>query len=208
MKVKIKLIIPCDNRNDMMPEVEKFINELHEADKDIYIVKSFSALASRARNDGIFGQHVDLKKPENLLEYDIYAFLDSDVCPKVDDYLKALYNTKKDEFLTGLYQIRGGKNYACGFVRGTKLLTIAKDRIHEYEYVDWTGGGLLIVGSEVLKKLSNPFFHEGVISWSDRDGVERSEIIGEDVVFSFKAVEAGFKIKIVHYLVADHIIWG
>jgi hypothetical protein len=190
----------------MMPEVERFINELHEADKDIHIFKSYSALVSRARNDGIFGQHVDLKRPLELIDYDVYAFLDSDVCPEVDDYLKALYSTQRDEFLTGLYQIRDGNNYACGFVQGTKLLTLAKEKIHEYEYVDWTGGGLLIVGSDVLKRLTNPFFHEGVVSWTDKHGVERSDIIGEDVVFSFKAVAAGFKIKILHYLIADHII--
>lgn len=203
--MRIKIIIPCDNRNDVMPEVETFVSELHEADKDISIVKSFSALASRARNDGVFGQHVDLKKPGDLLEYDIYAFLDSDVCPKVDDYLRALRNAKRDEFLTGLYQMRGGKNYACGFSRGTRLLTLAKEKIHEYESVDWTGGGLLIVGSDVLRNLTNPFFHEGVVSWRDKDGVDRSEIVGEDVVFSFKATTAGFKIKIIHYLIADHL---
>lgn len=204
--MRIKLIIPCNNRNDLKPEVEKFIRDLHDADKDISIFKSFSALASRARNDGIFGQHVNLQRPNDLLRYDIYAFLDSDVCPKVDDYLKALYDARSDEFLTGLYQIRGGKNYACGLFQGTRLLTLTKEEVHKREYVDWAGGGLLIVGSDVLKKMANPFFHEGVISWKDSDGTARSEIIGEDVMFSFKATTAGFKIKIVHYLIADHLI--
>jgi hypothetical protein len=91
-------------------------------------------------------------------------------------------------------------------MRGTKLVTISKEDIHKYEYVDWTGGGLIIIGSDILRKMSHPFFHEGVVSWKDGDGVERSDIIGEDVVFSFKAVAAGFKIKVLHYLIADHII--
>jgi hypothetical protein len=196
--VRVKLIIPCNNRNDLMPEVEKFVNELHEADKDIFIVKSFSALVSRARNDGIFGQHINLRKPGDLLDYDIYAFLDSDVCPNVDDYLDVLHSTRRDELLTGLYQMRGGENYACGFLMGSRLLTLAKEDIHSHDSVDWAGGGLLIVGADVLRKLDNPFFHEGVVSWTDKCGVDRSDIIGEDVVFSFKATAAGFKIKIAH----------
>lgn len=203
--MKIKLVIPCNNRNDIMPEVEQFIKELHEADKDILIVKSFSALVSRARNDGIFGQHVNLKSPSDLLEHDIYAFLDSDVRPKVVDYLEALRSTKRHEIFTGLYRMRGGENYACGFLSGTRLLTLPQTEIHNHESVDWAGGGLLIVGSDVLRKLDNPFFHEGVVTWKDKSGLDRSEIIGEDVVFSFKAKAAGFKIKIKHSLIADHL---
>jgi hypothetical protein len=71
--------------------------------------------------------------------------------------------------------------------------------------VDWAGGGLLIVGSDVLRELDNPFFHEGVISWRDTNGLDMSEIIGEDVVFSFKAISAGFRIKVLHNLIAEHL---
>jgi cellulose synthase/poly-beta-1,6-N-acetylglucosamine synthase-like glycosyltransferase len=203
--MRIKIVIPCNNRNDLVPEVQQLVETIHEADKHISIVKSFSALASRARNDGIFGRHINYKRPGVLLEHDIYAFLDSDVCPEADDYLEALHNAKRNEFLTGLYQIRGGHDYACGFRSGPRLLTVPKEEIQNHEFVDWAGGGLIIVGSDVLKEMDNPFFHEGVISWKDKDGIDRSEIIGEDVVFSFKAISAGFKIKVLHNLIADHL---
>jgi hypothetical protein len=203
--VKIKLIIPCNNQSDLMPEVQELVERIYETDKCISIMKSFSALASRARNDGIFGRHVNYKRPGALLEHDIYAFLDSDVCPEVDDYLEALYSAKRDELSTGLYQMRGGHNYACGFRSGHRLLTVPKEEICNHDFVDWAGGGLLIVGADVLKELDNPFFHESVISWRDANGLDRSEIIGEDVVFSFKAVSAGFKIRVLHNLIADHL---
>jgi hypothetical protein len=188
-----------------VPEVQKLVEEIHKTDECISIVKSFSALVSRARNDGIFGRHVSYKRPGALLEYDIYAFLDSDVCPEVDEYLEALHNARRDELSTGLYQMRGGHNYACGFRSGPRLLTVPKEEICNYDFVDWAGGGLLIVGSDVLRELDNPFFHEGVISWRDTNGLDMSEIIGEDVVFSFKAISAGFRIKVLHNLIAEHL---
>lgn len=204
--MKSKLIVPCNNQNAIHPKVEQFLSKLHDVDGDIRVIKSKSALISRARNEGIFERYIDLRHPTSLLDHDVYAFLDSDVLPKIDTYLETLYSTKSNEVVTGLYPARGRKEYAVGFTKGALLMSVSISAASKVSNVEWAGGGLLFVGVDVLRNIGYPYFHEGVASWEDENHVERATIYGEDVMFSLKVGKAGFKIRVEHELVAEHFI--
>lgn len=203
--MKIKLIVPCNNQSDVKPQVMEFLRELNRLRPDICVMLSKNALVSRSRNVGVFGRYVDLKYPRDLLEYDVYAFLDSDVLPQVGDYITTLEKMDRTVMYTGLYLIRDAETYAAGFIQGSRITSLTKDEVMKTQAVEWAGGGLLFVGADVLAKIAYPYFHEGVASWTDVSGVERSVIIGEDVMFCIKVCNSGSLIRVAHNLVAEHL---
>lgn len=203
--MKVKVIVPVNNQNDVKPKVKSMLDELSTRFDDIHIMKSQNALPSRARNSGIFGMYTDLKWPKHLLkDYDVYAFLDSDVLPNVDDYERALKGADRNTCATGAYKIRGEEAYALGFLNLPYIASVKSNQPLP-EVVDWAAGGLLIIGADILSTIPNPYFHELIISWTDDQGVERSTIVGEDVAFSININRAGNKIKVIRDLVADHL---
>jgi hypothetical protein len=181
------------------------LNELHSARPDILIVKSRSALPSRARNEGIFNKYIDLRYPGELLEHELYVFLDGDVLPDLARFLRAIDASDADTFSTGIYEARGGKALALGDFLGPLCVSYKREGIADRETADWAGGGLLFVGRNVLRNLEFPYFHESVISWRDQQGTDRASIIGEDVSFCMKAQGKNFKLKILHELEAQHL---
>lgn len=197
--------MPVRNQSEVKPSVKAMLGNLERRFDNISIMKSQNALPSRARNSGIFGMYTDLRWPKTLLkDYDVYAFLDSDVLPDIDVYEEALRTAHADTCVTGAYKIRGEQAYALGFLN---LPYIASIKVGQPlpETVDWAAGGLLIIGANVLSTIANPYFHELVISWRDDQGIERSTIVGEDVAFSISLIKAGHKISVNKQLIAKHL---
>jgi cellulose synthase/poly-beta-1,6-N-acetylglucosamine synthase-like glycosyltransferase len=204
--LKGKLIVPCNNQSDIHPQVMKFLTELHKLRPELTVTKSCNALCSRARNEGIFDDYVDLLDPSALIKHDFIAFLDSDVLPDLEIYLRVLDSMTDDGVYTGTYKMRGAETFALGFIKGPDMIALNRADIAQTTNVDWTGGGLLFIGRKVFTKIVNPYFHEGVISWTDPQGVARSAIIGEDVMFSMKLTRAGYKINVINDLIAQHFV--
>jgi hypothetical protein len=182
-----------------------FLVELNQVRPDILVVKSRSALVSRSRNEGIFNRYLDLRFPIDLLEHEVYVFLDGDVLPDLSAFLHVIDYCDADTFGTGIYEARGKKAMALGDFMGPLILSFKKEEVARHDTAEWAGGGLIFAGRNVLAKLEFPYFHESVISWRSTDGAERAAIIGEDVSFCMKARGHGFKLKIFHELEAEHL---
>jgi hypothetical protein len=203
--LRIRIIVPLLNRGGIVKKVQTFLNELHEERPEFEIMKSKSALPSRARNEGIFGRYIDLMYPGSLLQHDVYAFLDGDVLPTVKAYLSVLDDADVNTFSTGVYPTRGGKSFAFGEFKGGMLISYRNKIPPTLDHVGWAGGGLLFVGANVLRSLNYPYFHETVVSWKDDQNIARAAIFGEDVAFCLKARQRGFKLALMHGLIAEHL---
>jgi len=88
---------------------------------------------------------------------------------------------------------------ACG--RGTKAFRV-KDmpNLERNEKglveVDYAGLGCMVVKRGVFEALTYPWFSGPVMNWTDKNGVECSDIWTDDAYFCHRAKEAGFKIYV------------
>jgi len=199
-----RIVVPATNQSAIHPRVHNFLIEVDSARDDVEVVKVNNALPDRARNAGILGGYNNVKWPIKYITRDVYIFIDSDVLPDKNSFFQQLDVCDADTCVSGLYECRGGGTYAVGTISGPNVTAIKKKDIRNFSTVDWAGGGLFFVGANHIKRIANPFFTSGVVSWKDDQGVERSEIIGEDVVFSMKLVKSGAAITINHKLKAQH----
>jgi hypothetical protein len=199
------VVIPLLNRGGIVESVMDFLIALNKLRPDILVVKSKSALPSRARNEGVFNRYLDLRHPGDLLEHEVYIFLDGDVLPDLDCFVRAIDEANADTFSTGIYEARGGKALAMGDFLGSLCVSYKQSTVADREYAEWAGGGLLLVGRNILREIEFPYFHESVISWQDQSGIERATIVGEDVSFCMKARSHNFKLRILHELEAKHL---
>jgi len=203
--MRVKIVMPIDNHSEPNPRVWEFLSHIHELRPGWTIVKSRSALISRARNEGTVGLYTDLKYPNHLLDHEVYAYVDSDVVPDVHAYLRVIEGVGSEDFMTGCYKGRGTDAYALGITIGHSFRPYTLEEAKVLDYADWAGGGLLFIGVGALRTIAYPYFHEGVISWKDESNRERAAIIGEDVVFCDKVRKAGVKLRVANSLFADHI---
>jgi len=207
--MKTRIIVPCNNHGDIERDLWALLRTLESKRSDVTILKCRSALVSRARNIGVFGRRINLTWPSaSMFTDDVYWFIDADTIPRYDDVIHAIDLANRDTFATGLYQIRGSQNYALGSIdmRRNKIESWSKEDVasRDRSTLGWAGGGLLIVGANVLMKIPTPYFHESVVMFADPDGTLRSDIVGEDVTFTNKIIQSGTPLEIYDFLKADH----
>jgi len=147
----------------------------------------------------------DLRYPVEFLAHDIYCFLDSDVVPKVNEYIAAVESMGESDFATGHYRGRGVKERALGMIVGARFKPLSLSEVDSHATVDWAGGGLLFITKQALSKVPFPYFHEGIVGWKDDTGRERATIIGEDVVFCIAVRRTGVALRVIPSLSGKHL---
>ena len=120
-------------------------------------------------------------------------FIDDDMLHPPDIVQKLMEYNK--DIVSGLYFTRGG-HYHPLLMKRAKLEMAKYEPMYEYPKglveVDATGGGCLLIKTDVFKKLKKPWF-------------VKNHVYGEDTYFCELARRAGFKIFVDTNLVCGHL---
>ena len=183
--IKIKLIIPVwpDFKRAAQSCLIESIKQLEQANKgkfDIPISVCTHSLLSSARNSGV-DKTTSAKKQRSITDCDYCLFVDADTgftfenivalfdlqVPVVGGGYRYRFGETKDHFVAGYWQ-KGfpGLNESCVAKNETGIIT-----------VDWSGGGFLLVRSDVFSKIEYPWFRYGVIEQGET-AFEYSEDMG------------------------------
>lgn len=138
-------------------------------------------------------------------------FIDSDTIPPFNAIKKLLLADK--EIISGLTPIvehdESRKNDSNGFYR--KLNVVGKNDQFVNEFigtieVKGAGGSCILIKREVFEKMEAPWYR---FQYKDDNG--KSIVIGEDILFTVKAQEIGYKIWADTALICKHekpILWS
>ena len=135
----------------------------------------------------------------DLLNYDFFFFVDSDIVWKIKDLLKLLkHNT---ELCCAPYLRRSGGEYCCGRWDGDTYTGKAfKPTETGFKLISFTGAGFLLIAKHALEKMPYPYFRN-ILYKHPEGGLDQ---LSEDYSFCAMAKEAGlriwcdFDINIVH----------
>ncbi|HZX34326.1 MAG TPA: hypothetical protein VFF09_03005 [archaeon] len=122
--------------------------------------------AIKNNSDYLFLLDADILAPPNVIEK---------LIEKGKDAISGPYHLKEPPYRPLAYKKSAVKGVYDIFTG------IEEEKMYE---VDGVGGGCLLIKREVLEKIGEPYFHFSL------DGKD----IGEDLYFSFKAQEKGFKL--------------
>jgi len=148
------------------------------------------------------------QKPfQGKVKYDYLLWLDSDMIFTVDDF-KKLFKHKED-IISGIYNFEGGKGLTCGkwdidFFKANGYMpyfteeTIIKEPKDDRGLVtvDYTGFGFLLVKYGVFERMEYPWFFPEWTEVINDKSVKIRDFSMEDVAWSNKARELGFKIYV------------
>lgn len=138
-----------------------------------------------ARNQTILGP----MRAEGF-DYDWLMWIDSDQKWEAEDILRLVEDDK--DIVSGLTPISMSGDTQCGWINedGEQVFLNDKDEFDTpIQEVDFAGFGFLLVRKGVFEKLAYPYFQFG--TRMTKSGLK---FLGEDVAFSQKVKDKGFKI--------------
>lgn len=114
-------------------------------------------------------------------------FLDDDVLPPPDAFLQL--TAWKKPVVSGLYYKRQGKIVPTAYREGAHG-PVPIPSVGTPGFVDFVGGGCLLIHKVVFEKLKYPWFE-----WTiDQEALPSKDRLGEDFNFCRKARQAGFEV--------------
>ena len=146
------------------------------------------------------------QKPfDGKVEYDVWVTIDSDVIFTPKHLIELIEDTDKYPVISGMYKMANSKYIAA--VREWNLAHFIKNGVYEFidpetfdkdikhHEVAYVGMGFMACTREVLEKIEYPYFNYPTEEL-EVDGKTISQIFSEDVSFSKRVTDAGYKIVI------------
>jgi hypothetical protein len=146
------------------------------------------------------------QKPfDGKVEYDVWVTIDSDIIFTPKHLIELIEDTDKYPVISGMYKMANSKYIAA--VREWNLAHFIKNGVYEFidpetfdkdikhHEVAYVGMGFMACTREVLEKIEYPYFNYPTEEL-EVDGKTISQIFSEDVSFSKRVTDAGYKIII------------
>ncbi len=146
------------------------------------------------------------QKPfDGKIEYDVWVTIDSDVIFTPKHLIELIEDTDKYPVISGMYRMSNSKYIAA--VREWNLAHFIKNGVYEFidpetldkdvkhHEVAYVGMGFMACTREVLEKIEYPYFNYPTEEL-EVDGKTISQVFSEDVSFSKRVTDAGYKIVI------------
>jgi hypothetical protein len=146
------------------------------------------------------------QKPfDGKIEYDVWVTIDSDIIFKAKQLIELIEDTDKFPVISGVYRMSNSKYIAA--VREWNLAHFIKNGVYEFidpetldedvkhHEVAYVGMGFMACTREVLEKIEYPYFNYPTEELQV-DGKTISQVFSEDVSFSKRVTDAGYKIVI------------
>jgi len=146
------------------------------------------------------------QKPfDGKVEYDVWVTIDSDIIFKAKQLIELIEDTDKFPVISGVYRMSNSKYIAA--VREWNLAHFIKNGVYEFidpetldedvkhHEVAYVGMGFMACTREVLEKIEYPYFNYPTEELQI-DGKTISQVFSEDVSFSKRVTDAGYKIVI------------
>jgi hypothetical protein len=146
------------------------------------------------------------QKPfDGKVEYDVWVTIDSDIIFKAKQLIELIEDTDKFPVISGVYRMSNSKYIAA--VREWNLAHFIKNGVYEFidpetldedvkhHEVAYVGMGFMACTREVLEKIEYPYFNYPTEELQV-DGKTISQVFSEDVSFSKRVTDAGYKIVI------------
>ena len=131
---------------------------------------------------------------EGQLSYDKIMWIDSDIAFEVEDVLKLYYSDH--DIITGAYLLANGESPAYPKFLGRAYTVNEIQDMTELQEIEATGFGFLCVKGGVFENLTRPWFAPVIVKtkYEDDDTEYEIPIMGEDIAWSYRVRELGFKI--------------
>jgi hypothetical protein len=146
------------------------------------------------------------QKPfDGKIEYDVWVTIDSDIIFKAKQLIELIEDTDKFPVISGVYRMSNSKYIAA--IREWNLAHFIKNGVYEFidpetldegvkhHEVAYVGMGFMACTREVLEKIEYPYFNYPTEELQV-DGKTISQVFSEDVSFSKRVTDAGYKIVI------------
>lgn len=146
------------------------------------------------------------QKPfDGKVEYDVWVTIDSDIIFTAKQLIELIEDTDKYPVISGMYKMANSKYITA--VKEWNLTHFIKNGVYEFidpetfdkdikhHEVAYTGMGFMACTREVLEKIEYPYFNYPTEELQV-DGKTISQIFSEDVSFSKRVTDAGYKIVI------------
>lgn len=151
------------------------------------------------------------QKPFDTIEFDVWITIDSDVIFTPQQVIELIESTELHPVVSGMYRMSNLTNYAI--VKDWDTAFFAKNGFFEFitpQFVDdwkkesglkflpvhYAGMGFFAVRSEVLKKLTYPYFQGEVQEVITEDGKVLRDLCSEDVNFCKNILKLGYPIVV------------
>jgi len=147
----------------------------------------------------------DQKPFDGKIDYDVWVTIDSDIIFTPKQLIELIEDTDKYPVISGIYRMANSKYIAA--VKEWDLAHFIKNGVYEFidpETLDkdikhhevvYSGMGFMACTREVLEKIKYPYFNYPTEEL-EIDGKTVSQIFSEDVSFSKRVTDAGYKIVI------------
>ena len=174
----------------------------------IALTNDYSAYApfTRMMTLGLDTMRGNEQKPfDGKVEYDVWVTIDSDIIFTAKQLIELIEDTDKYPVISGMYKMFNSKYIAA--VKEWNLAHFIKNGVYEFidletfdkdikhHEVAYTGMGFMACTREVLEKIEYPYFNYPTEEL-EVDGKTISQIFSEDVSFSKRVTDAGYKIII------------
>ena len=174
----------------------------------IALTNDYSAYApfTRMMTLGLDTMRGNEQKPfDGKVEYDVWVTIDSDIIFTAKQLIELIEDTDKYPVISGMYKMANSKYIAA--VKEWNLTYFIKNGVYEFidpetfdkdikhHEVAYTGMGFMACTREVLEKIEYPYFNYPTEELQV-DGKTISQIFSEDVSFSKRVIDAGYKIVI------------
>ena len=174
----------------------------------IALTNDYSAYApfTRMMTLGLDTMRGNEQKPfDGKVEYDVWVTIDSDIIFTAKQLIELIEDTDKYPVISGMYKMANSKYITA--VKEWNLTYFIKNGVYEFidpetfdkdikhHEVAYTGMGFMACTREVLEKIKYPYFNYPTEELQV-DGKTISQIFSEDVSFSKRVIDAGYKIVI------------
>ena len=146
------------------------------------------------------------QKPfDGKVEYNVWVTVDSDIIFTAKQLIELIEDTDKYPVISGMYKMYNSKDIAA--VKEWNLAHFIKNGVYEFidpetfdkdikhHEVAYVGMGFMACTREVLEKIEYPYFNYPTEELQV-DGKTISQVFSEDVSFSKRVTDAGYKIVI------------
>lgn len=189
----LRVGIPFPNHGNILPQVEKCLEQLDKCDIDTEIVKVQGSNVPLARNGSINKLKSNLCR-QTLDGFEYYLSLDADIVFTIDQ-LKRLIDYNLD-IVSGMYPYKSdrrtavaGKFNVLGAIDLDMKLSMNKTGLMK---IGWVGSGFLLIKKTVLEQMDYPWFRYKLVSWVDDAGDVHQVELSEDATFCLNARKYGF----------------
>lgn len=153
------------------------------------------------------------QSPFNGKDYDYMFWIDSDIVFNPDCFFYMLENMilkNHIKVLSGLYLMEGGTNYPVVknmdynyFCKNGTFKFLSKsdaNNMGDFETVDYTGFGFMLISKGVVEKMKYPWFSPKFISLSDTV----KDFCSEDVGFCLKLQKLNIELYVASKVIVNH----